>query len=348
MIKTVLFALLATLAFSQVKLSVHSPLSEHILSFEYACRDQVAFNSCLGNVIWNNRIVLSIAPIDYKINAVAFSVFVTPGVNSLQFEGTGASDSSGLAIDNVKLVRKGSLSNIVINGGFENPNTGSSWSIYDNILGWVGNQIEIGTGVTYNPLWTSQVCELDSYFNTIITQYFQFNNYYEQTPYIPAVSAPATYLYTLEFDWAIRTTDITNTETCKGTILLNNQIIDSLPNPTSTLKINHASYAVKLRKGENRLQFDGSGLSDAYGLTIDNVKLTSATRPSNLISNGDFSVPKLNAGEYVMIAGGISGWSATTGEVGDCQLYNANWPIGQCLELDSDSNQRYTQVVVLA
>jgi len=46
------------------------------------------------------------------------NVTVSEGQNSLQIEGAGTSDSYGLAIDNVKLVRVGAAQNIVVNGDF--------------------------------------------------------------------------------------------------------------------------------------------------------------------------------------------------------------------------------------
>lgn len=46
--------------------------------------------------------------------------------------------------------------------------------------------------------------------------------------------------------------------------------------------------------------------------------------------------------------GGIPHWTAQKAEVGHCNsVYNSNWPAssGQCIELDSTNNQRYTQVI---
>ncbi|MCB0368719.1 MAG: hypothetical protein KDD45_04545 [Bdellovibrionales bacterium] len=88
------------------------------LSFEYACRNGVPFHSCSGNIVWNNEIILSIVPSDYAVHLVSIEVLVIAGDNSLQIEGTGLSNSYGLTVDNVKLVREGTLTNIVVNGGF--------------------------------------------------------------------------------------------------------------------------------------------------------------------------------------------------------------------------------------
>lgn len=112
--------------------------------------------------------------------------------------------------------------------------------------------------------------------------------------------------------------------------------------------INHANIAVDLRAGDNVVQFDGTSFSDAFGISIDNVKLTSRFNSKNLIVNGDFNEPCVGSG-WSYYKGGIPGWSAVLAEVGDGRNnYNCNWRSGQVIELDSDSNQRYTQVVKIS
>lgn len=64
--------------------------------------------------------------------------------------------------------------------------------------------------------------------------------------------------------------------------------------------------------------------------------------------NGDFSLPNVGTGWNYFANGLIPGWSAATGEVGYFSNYNPNWGSGQVLELDSTSNQRYTQVITIA
>jgi hypothetical protein len=56
-------------------------------------------------VVFNNAIVFSVVPTDYKWNTVTLTLTVQPGRNSLQFSGAGISDSKGLLIDNVQFVR---------------------------------------------------------------------------------------------------------------------------------------------------------------------------------------------------------------------------------------------------
>jgi hypothetical protein len=63
------------------------------------------------------------------------------GKNVLEIRGEGTSDSFGLTIDNVRLVRKGTSQDIVVNGDFEEPCVGGGWKFFDNIPGWKGHQI---------------------------------------------------------------------------------------------------------------------------------------------------------------------------------------------------------------
>jgi hypothetical protein len=155
--------------------------------------------------------------------------------------------------------------------------------------------------------------------------------------------------YKLEFDWAGRTLGINNLDSSKGNVLWNNVVIGSLVVSSANAGINHAVFQVTLNAGSNILQFDGAGLSDSYGISIDNVKLTSVYNTSNLLVNGDFQANVgISAGQFTYINGGINGWVASRAEVGDCRLYNGAWGASQCIELDSDSNQRYTQVITIS
>lgn len=122
------------------------------------------------------------------------------GQNTLQFSGAGVSDSYGLGIDNVKLVKAGSNQNLIVNGGFENPNQHpNQWNIYNNIPAWQGSGIEIGEGNIYNCRWKSQICELDGNSNYMITQYLVFDTKYELRSggQLPSSSNGPTLPYTL-------------------------------------------------------------------------------------------------------------------------------------------------------
>jgi hypothetical protein len=75
--------------------------------------------------------------------------------------------------------------------------------------------------------------------------------------------------------------------------------------------------------------------------------LFSVYNSNNLVVNGDFSNPNVGSG-FQYFTGGIPGWYAAKAEVGASFRYNPNWPAGQVAELDSDSNQRYTQVITIS
>lgn len=104
-------------------------------------------------------------PSDYSIHIFKVNVTAVIGQNSLQIEGAGISDSYGLTIDNVQLVRVGSAQNIVVNGDFQTPYQAGGWHIFNSIPGWQGLGIEIGWGDIYNIDWNSQVLELDGNSN---------------------------------------------------------------------------------------------------------------------------------------------------------------------------------------
>ena len=145
-----------------------------VLTFKYACREGVAFESCKGKVYWNNAIVYEIVPTDYRVHDVTVTFNAQWGSNSLSFEGSGNSDSYGVTIDKVTLKKDGVGANLVINGDFQHPNTNGSWSYFNGIQGWTGSNIEVGQGTIYNSRWNSQVAELDSNANSRMTQTFNF------------------------------------------------------------------------------------------------------------------------------------------------------------------------------
>ena len=276
-------------------------------------------------------------------------VSASVGQNSIEIVGSGISDGYGLGVDSVSLVRVGTTQNLVVNGGFEVPAENGGWSIVNNIQGWTGKSIEIGWGKIYNSQWTSQICELDGNSNYAITQFFTFDAEYNLVSNSPTATAAYTGVtapYTLEFDYAIRNTGVTNPATSQANILWNDVVIASLT--PSDAAVHHFSQQVSLQVGDNILNLDGAGLSDGYGLGIANVKLTSSSNPTNLIINGDFSADSLGSSLWNVFVGGIKGWKANKAEVGYCyKVYSSSWPNNNqlCIELDADANQRYTQVI---
>ena len=331
------------------------PLSNvFTLSLQYACRNNVPFESCLADVLWNNKVVFSIVPNSYGVLPLSVVVSAQPGQNVLQIEGAGKSDSYGLIVDNVKLIRQGTTSNIVVNGGFEQPNVGFSWGIFNSIPGWSGVGIEVGYGTIYQSGWNSQVVELDGNANYQITQVFNFDSNYQIDSGVSCDIDNSfngqTLAYKLEFDYAARRNGVSSPFTSRADVIWNNVVVASI-NPAD-YSVQHSSINVQLKPGQNVLSFDGASYSDSYGLLIDNVKLTSAYNASNLIINGGFETPYVGgAGSWNYFNGGVYGWSAVKAELGHANsVYNSAWSLatGQCAELDSDSNQRYTQKIIIS
>lgn len=112
------------------------PASCFILKLDWACREGTPFESCGGSIIWNGKYVKSIKPSDYAIHNTTWPVKAKIGKNSLQFRGEGISDTFGLSIDNVKLIRRGTNNSIVVNGDFEQPPTKDGFQFFTNITGW--------------------------------------------------------------------------------------------------------------------------------------------------------------------------------------------------------------------
>ena len=72
----------------------------------------------MGDVFWSGLKICTVTPSDYKVHTKTLYIDINPGTNSLKFQGAGISDGYGLTIDNVKLIREGETTNIVINGDF--------------------------------------------------------------------------------------------------------------------------------------------------------------------------------------------------------------------------------------
>lgn len=106
------------------------------LKFQYACRKNIAFDSCQGKILWNGREVYEVVPTDHKVHGVHLIVSSKHGENSLQVQGTGKSDSYGLTLDNFELVKEGTTEDICINGGFEKPDVKGKWGLFNGITGW--------------------------------------------------------------------------------------------------------------------------------------------------------------------------------------------------------------------
>ena len=240
----------------------------------------------------------------------------------------------------MKMFRKGTEEDFVVNGGFDEPNVRHrATKLYNQIIGWKGKVFEIGPGTSYNAKWGStQVLELDAYRNTGVSQFFNFDANYD----IGKLD------YALEFLWSGRTTGPKYLNSHTGRLVWNDEELEKLVPPNTDIQ--RAYHDVELREGYNFLQFQGTGGSDGYGMVIDKLTLKSAT-DVDIIVNGEFDDPKAEEYKFVNADKKFKGWNVVKAEIGDCRIYNTAWNKfghNQCMELDSSSNQLYTQVIYLS
>ena len=76
--------------------------------------------------------------------------------------------------------------------------------------------------------------------------------------------------------------------TSGGKVYWNDQLVASLNPPKDGFLVYHSVHFVKLNVGINKIKFEGAALSDGYGISIDNVKVTAPWSCFNLVENGDF------------------------------------------------------------
>ena len=251
----------------------------------------------------------------------------------MKFQGAGCSDSYGLTIDNVRLVRYGTKVNIVVNGGFQRPNVGKGWKIFNDIPGWWGKGFEVGSSHLYNCRWgKTQVVELDGHKNAFLVQKWKFNSQYNLITNQNNVRK-----YRLSFQYACRQNIAFGS--CKGNVFWNGKHV---------LSINPHDYNVKTKVidvyakvGQNMLKFAGAGCSDSFGLTIDNVRLVRYGDKRNIVVNGGFERPCVGRGWKIF--NDIPGWWGSGFEVGSAHLYNCKWGKTQVVELDGHRNAHLTQ-----
>ena len=88
------------------------------------------------------------------------------------------------------------------------------------------------------------------------------------------------------------------------------------------------------------LKFQGTGCSDGYGLTIDNVQLVRYGTKKNIVVNGGFQKPCVGRGWKIF--NDIPGWWGKGFEIGSGHLYNCGWK-SQVVELDGHKNAHLAQ-----
>lgn len=154
--------------------------------------------------------------------------------------------------------------------------------------------------------------------------------------------------YILTFDWAPKTNGINNLASSKGIVKIGNQKVADFSADDGNPKVRHVEINIPLQNGENSISFEGAGNNDGHGATVGNVMIRRRDSSQNLLVNGDFSSTYVTPGTWKFVSNGIKGWSVDLAELGECRLYNNDWKGGQCIELDSTSNQIYTQYFVVS
>ena len=94
----------------------------------------------------------------------------------------------------------------------------------------------------------------------------------------------------------------------QGKVYWNNVLIGNLA--PSDYNIHTFTANLRAKVGQNILRIEGGGVSDGYGLTIDNVKLIKSGTGQNLVVNGDFETPVQNNKNKWSIYPGVLGWAS--------------------------------------
>lgn len=123
-----------------------------------------------------------------------------------------------------------------------------------------------------------------------------------------------------------------------GNILWNDVIVASIV--PSDYNIHTQTIVVYVKPGQNKLQIEGAGVLDSYGLTVDNVQLKRDGTNVNIVVNGNFEQP--NVGLSWGLFNNIPGWEGVGIEIGWGNIYNARWN-SQVAELDAYESYQITQ-----
>ena len=311
------------------------------VEFDYISR--TANESSSMKVTLNNRVIYEGTPDDLALHQFNEIFICNKGSNKLTFIGTGTSNGYGMTLDNVKVsvnknfvAKRRNLPNVdelvdvVINGGFEDPDLKGSWQLLPIVPGWVVSpNAELGKGTIYNNDWkTGQIAELDTHTNASLTQYFVFDRDCDCV---------------VDVDFIARTGD----DSSSMLITLNDDILYiGTPNDKN---LNHLRKYKTCKRGINTLTINGTGASNGYGMTIDNVKLSIpkevrvAKFDEDAIKNGGFENPSQNGGWKII--NDVPNWIVNpNAELGQGTLYNGNWKTGQIAELDTNQNSSLTQI----
>lgn len=164
--------------------------------------------------------------------------------------------------------------NLIVNGGFEDPNIpSSSWSVFSSITGWTttfGPGIEIQDHVAGSPFEGGQFVELDSYGNSGMSQSV-------------ATTSGASYL--LSFAYSPRPGVGSASNGIE--LLIEGVSVSSFTGDGSNDTVwGIHSYGV-IGDGSTLIEFRAIGASDSYGGYLDDVRLTAAVpEPGSLALGG--------------------------------------------------------------
>lgn len=75
--------------------------------------------------------------------------------------------------------------------------------------------------------------------------------------------------------------------------------------------------------------------------------VTESLYPTNYCYNGDFELPAITSGNYLVATpGNLAGWTSTQSEIGKGPYYNSRWGITQVIELATNNeNTKYNQTL---
>lgn len=161
---------------------------------------------------------------------------------------------------------------LIVNGGFENPNIGTgTWDVFDVIPGWHlvhGSGIEIQDNVAGSPFEGGQFVELDAHSNSWIAQ---------------DIATSSGGLYQLSFAFSARPGI---DERSNGILVFwNGAFLDFITASgiglTDTSWMTH-DYSVSADGGHSVLEFYAAGISDSLGGYIDGVSLVAVPEPGTL------------------------------------------------------------------
>ena len=74
------------------------------MSLDCAARKGQDLGTSQLEIVWNDEVLQTVAPEDYKIQKINLKVRGNDGENTLVLRGVGKSDKLGISVDNVKLV----------------------------------------------------------------------------------------------------------------------------------------------------------------------------------------------------------------------------------------------------